>query len=44
MELSFPTNGNRYAIVLQDRFAKWPVVYAAPDRKALSLASLLLKG
>ena len=37
MELSLTTNGNRYAIVFQDLFTKWPMVYAATDQKAPTL-------
>ena len=37
------TNGNRNAIVFQDLFTKWPIVYAAPDQKAIRLAKLLVK-
>ena len=43
MELPLPTNGNRYAIVFQDLFTKWPMVYTAPDQKAIRLATLLVK-
>ena len=35
MKLSLTTNGNRNVIVFQDLFTKWPIVYAAPDQKAL---------
>jgi len=37
MELSVTTRGNRYAIVFQDLFTKWPMVYAAPDQKAVRI-------
>ena len=43
MELPLTTNGNRYAIVFQDLFTKWPMVYASPDQKAITLPTLLVK-
>ena len=42
MELPLTTNGNKYAIVFQDLFTKWPMVYAAPDQKATRLAKKLV--
>ena len=44
IELPLTTNGNRYAIVFQDLFTKWPIVYVTLDQKALRLATLLVKG
>ena len=41
MELPVTTSGNRYAIVFQDLFTKWPMVYAAPDQKVVRIAKLL---
>ena len=41
MELPLTTNGNWYAIVFQDLFTKWPMVYATPDQKAMRIAKLL---
>jgi len=41
MDLPVTTRGNKYAIVFQDLFTKWPMVYAAPDQKAVRLAKLL---
>ena len=41
MELPLTTNGNKYAIVFQDLFTKWPMVYATPDQKAKRIAKLL---
>ena len=41
MELPLTTNGNKYAIVFQDLFTKWPMVYATPDQKAERIAKLL---
>ena len=40
-ELPLTTNRNKYAIVFQDLFIKWPMVYAAPDQKATKLAKIL---
>ena len=42
MELPLTTNGNKYAIVFQDLFTKWPMVYAAPNQKAARLAKILV--
>ena len=42
MELPLTTNRNKYAIVFQDLFIKWPMVYAAPDQKATKLAKILV--
>lgn len=42
MELTLTTNGNKYAIVFQDLFTKWPMVYTAPDQKATRLAKILV--
>ena len=41
MELPLTANGNKYAIVFQDLFTKWPMVYATPDQKAERIAKLL---
>ena len=41
MELPKTDAGNRYAIVMQDLFTKWPLVFAAPDQKTLRLAKLI---
>ena len=41
MELPLTTNGNKYALVFQDLFTKWPMVYATPDQKAERIAKLL---
>ena len=41
MELPLTTNGNKYAIVFQDLFTKWPMVYATPDQKAERIVKLL---
>ena len=41
MELPVTTQGNRYAIVFQDFLTKWPLVYPAPDQKAIRIARLV---
>ena len=41
MELPLTANGNKYAIVFQDLFTKWPMVYTTPDQKAERIAKLL---
>ena len=43
MELPVATQGNRYAIVFQDLFTKWPLVFPAPDQKAKRIAQLLVE-
>ena len=39
MELPVTAKGNRYIIVFQDLFTKWPLVFAAPDHKAIRIAN-----
>ena len=34
MELPVTAKGNRYVVVFQDLFTKWPLVFAVPDKKA----------
>ena len=41
MELPRTEQGNRYVIVLQDFLSKWPMVFPAPDQKAIRLARLV---
>ena len=41
MELPITTRGNRYVIVFQDFLTKWPLVFAAPDQKAIRIAHLV---
>ena len=41
MELPITTRGNRYVIVFQDFLTKWPLVFAAPDQKAIRIARLI---
>ena len=43
MELPVTSRGNRYLIVFQDLFTKWPMAYPAPDQKAECLARLLVE-
>ena len=43
MELPVTNQGNRYAIVFQDLFTKWPLVFPAPDQKAKRIAQLLVE-
>ena len=41
MELPKTEQGNRYVIVFQDFMTKWPLVFPAPDQKAIRLAKLV---
>ena len=41
MELPKTSKGNKYVIVIQDFLTKWPLVYPAPDQKAVRIARLL---
>ena len=41
MEVPVTAKGNRYIIVFQDLFTKWPLVFAASDQKAIRIAKLL---
>ncbi len=43
MELPTTERGNRYAIVFQDFLSNWPMVFAAPDQKAVRIARLLVE-
>ena len=38
MELPITTRRNRYVIVFQDLFTKWPIVVPIPDQKAVRIA------
>ena len=38
MELQITARGNRYVIVFQDLFTKWPLVFLTPDQKAERIA------
>ena len=41
MELPMTERGNRYVIVFQDFLTKWPLVFPAPDQKAIRIARLV---
>ena len=43
MELPLTTKGNRYLIVFQDLFTKWPMAYPASDQKTGRIARLLVE-
>lgn len=43
MELPLTSRGNKYVVVFQDLFTKWPMVYAMPDQKSLRLVKLLVE-
>ena len=43
MELPITARGNRYVIVFQDLFTKWPLVFLTPDQKAERIARLLVE-
>ena len=43
MELPITSKGNRYVIVFQDLFTKWPMVFPTPDQKAVRIAQLLVE-
>lgn len=41
MELPVTSQGNKYVIVFQDFFSKWPMVYTVPDQKSERIVKLL---
>ena len=41
MELPITEKGSRYVIVFQDFSTKWPLVFPAPDQKAIRIAGLV---
>ena len=41
MELPLTAKGNKYLIVFQDLFAKWPMAFPTPDQKTERIARLL---
>ena len=41
MDLPLTKQGNRPALVFQDHFSKWPMVYAIPDQKAHWITRIL---
>ena len=43
MEVRRTRRGNKYVIVLQDYLTKWPLAYALPDQKALTIAHILVE-
>lgn len=43
MELPVTAKGNRYVIVFQDLFSKWPMVFPTPDQKTERIAQLLVE-
>ena len=43
MELPVTAQGNRYVIVFQDLFTKWPLVFPTPDQKTERIARLLVE-
>ena len=43
MELPVTTRGNKYVVVFQDLFTKWPIVYPTSNQKAETIARLLVE-
>ena len=43
MELPLTIKGNKYLIVFQDLFTKWPMAFPTPDQKAERIARLLVE-
>ena len=43
MELPVTKKGNRYVVVLQDLFTKWPLVFPTPDQKSPQLVRLIVE-
>ena len=43
MELPMTKRDNKYVVVFQDLFTKWPMVYPVPDQKSSRLLSLLVE-
>ena len=43
MELPVTTRGNKYVVVFQDLFTKWPMVYPTSNQKAEIIACLLVE-
>ena len=41
MELPITERGNKYVIVFQDFLTKWPLIFPAPDQKAIWIAHLV---
>ena len=43
MELPVTTRGNKYVVVFQDLFTKWPMVYPTSNQKAETIARLIVE-
>ena len=43
MELPLTTKGNKYLIVFQDLFTKWPMEFPTPDQKTEQISRLLVE-
>ena len=43
MKLPVTTRGNKYVVVFQDMFTKWPMVYPTSNQKAETIACLLVE-
>ena len=43
MELPVTTRGNKYVVIFQDLFTKWPMIYPTSDQKAERIACLLVE-
>ena len=41
MDLPLTEKGNKYVVIVQDLFNKWPLVFPVPDQKAERIARLL---
>ena len=42
IELTVTKKGNRYVVVLQGLFTKWPLVFPTPDQKSQRLVRLIV--
>ena len=43
MELPLATQGNKYVLIFQDLFTKWPMVYPLPDQKTECIVKTLVE-
>ena len=41
MDLPVTDQGNKHVVVIQDLFAKWPMVFAVPDQKTARISRLI---
>lgn len=41
MDLPLTDRGNKHVVVIQDLFAKWPLVFAVPDQKTTCISRLI---